>query len=211
MVSWCPQYMLGEVVINMTTIVGIVDEKDGTVWMGSDSQVTSGWVSQEMSSSKVFILNGRTQLLVGVAGMPRVAQILEHYIETPEHLQDAISDEKYIVQSIISLMRKALADHGVLETKEGVEDHKGEFMIGYRGKLYSVDGRFSVGHYADNFEAIGSGREFALAALDTALSEGATPKDAIYQALTTAAKFDLGTGGKLWLSRMDKQGVIAHE
>jgi ATP-dependent protease HslVU (ClpYQ) peptidase subunit len=95
----------------------------------------------------------------------------------------------YMVTQFIKCVRALLKDEGLAKIETNVEQG-GRFLVGYRGKLYSVASDYQVGHMSDEFDVIGSGNEFALAAMK-ALAD-LPPTKRIKKALEISAYFNMG-------------------
>ena len=144
--------------------------------MGADSGAVGSRFIRTTRLPKVF-RNG--PFLIGYVGSFRMGQVLEHHLVVPSH-PEGESDLTYLVTRFIEAVRGTLRDKGVM----AIERHKesgGQFLVGYRGRLYSISSDFHVGDMADGFDAIGSGAVIALGAM-MALG-GLPPRDRITRAL----------------------------
>ena len=65
----------------------------------------------------------------------------------------------------------------------------GQFLVGYKRRLYSVQSDFQVNEMADGFDAVGSGAEYALGAM-LAL-KGVPPVTRLKRALAISAHFNM--------------------
>lgn len=166
----------------MTCIVGIVDDH-GTVYMGGDSVAIAGYDVTIRRTPKIF---KKGNMLIGVAGYWRLAQVLQYLIELPEH-PEHISDEEYIVAYFVELLREALKVTGYARKDMEQEHHDSSVLIGYRGQLYEVEGNYQVMDAVKNYYAIGSGAPYALGSLYT--SEGREPLERVKAALEAAEYF----------------------
>lgn len=183
----------------MTCIVGI--ERDGVVIIGGDSAGTAGHIQRERADEKVFVLE---DFAFGFCGSYRTGQLLRHALTVPAY--DPRTDpERYLCGPFIDAVRQTLTDHGAMRTNHGVQELDGPFLVGWRGRLYAVDGDFQVARMADPYAVTGSGWQLALGALaamnDVLVTR--TPddeahrdtvarvlEDQVRQALAAAARFD---------------------
>lgn len=171
----------------MTTIAALID--GDTIYMASDSRTTRGW-SQYMDANQKIIRRG--EMLIGHSGAVRGAQIVEHTFQIPEHLE-GVPTERYMVASFIPALREAFKDQAYSQVDDNRESQDSQFLIAYRGALYTIESDFTALKERRNFYAIGSGSAYALGALQTTIGEPARAR--IERAVQTAISFDSGTGG----------------
>jgi len=167
----------------MTCVVAIVD-KTNNIHIGSDSLASDSHTQTVMTDSKIFMLG---EMIIGFAGSFRSAQLLRHAMALPGR-EESQEDMEYLVTSFLQSVRIAFMDGGILRTQEGVEEFDGEFIIGYRGKVYHLQGDFSLLHSIDDFMAIGEGGEAAGAVLyATKNMKNLKPTDRLTLALDAAS------------------------
>lgn len=170
----------------MTIIVGTI--QDGTVILGADSASSTADMVQLKAQSKVF---RKGAMLIGIAGNPRAGQLLNHTFEPPPH-PDHLDALAYLVGPWMNEVRDCFKAHGFSRSREGQETNAGfSMLLGYRGRLFVVYDDFQVFESVLSYQAIGSGRAYALGALMvlqycTAL----TPAERVQTALTVAAGFN---------------------
>jgi ATP-dependent protease HslVU (ClpYQ) peptidase subunit len=157
----------------------------GRIHIGVDSAAVSGWTRRETRLRKVF---RRGPLLLGYTTSFRMGQLLEHHLEVPPQAEGQ-SDMAYLVTEIVERVRVLLKEKGFAKI-EANNESGGQFLCGYRGRLYSIDSDFQVGEMADAYDAIGSGAEHALGAM-AALAK-LPPARRIRRALEVAAHFNMG-------------------
>lgn len=165
----------------MTCIVGIAD--GAKVWIGGDSAGVAGWKITERADTKVFT-NG--PMVFGFAGSFRIGQLLRHSLTIPKHYEGDV--DKWMCVDFINAVRSCLKDGGQARVDSGVEVG-GQFLVGYRGKLYQIDSDYQVGDPAPQYAAIGCGDEFALGSL-----YGSTGKPAARIRLALEAANHLSSG-----------------
>ncbi len=166
----------------MTCVVGLVDR--GRVYIGADSASVQGWVRRQTALCKVF-RNG--PFLIGYTTSFRMGQLLEHQLKVPPQRKEP--DQQYMVNQFVEAVRKLLKSQGFSKVESNNESG-GQFLVGYRGRLYSIQKDFQVGEMAEGLDAIGSGSDFALGAL-VALPK-LSPRRRIRRALEVAAHFNMG-------------------
>jgi ATP-dependent protease HslVU (ClpYQ) peptidase subunit len=181
----------------MTVIVGLVEEKkvkeiEGKkvkhqvvrkVWMGGDSMVTLGNRSVIRSTSKIY---KRGEFLIGSAGLASSAQVLAYGFTFPPIIegQDQIT---YLINEFSPAFRKYLKNLGLSKVKDNQERIPNNILIGFRGKVFSIDGALGVLECVDGYDAIGSGEEFALGVLHVLKDSKEKPEDIIKKSLEAAA------------------------
>lgn len=162
----------------MTCIVGVADGE--TVWMGGDSAGVAGWGVTVRADAKVFT-NG--PCVFGFTSSFRMGQLLRYRLQVPEQGRSENID-RFMVVSFIDAVRSCMEDGGWKHTQYGREEG-GQFLVGYRGRLYQIDSDFQVGIPTDQVAAIGCGEDLALGAMD-ALAD-LPPRKRIKRALAIAA------------------------
>jgi|MDTA01.1.fsa_nt_gb ATP-dependent protease HslVU (ClpYQ) peptidase subunit len=165
----------------MTCIVGLAH--GGKVYMGGDSASVQGWTRRQTALKKVF---RRGPFLIGYTSSFRMGQLLEHHLDVPKQ-KATESDMSYMVTGFIESTRKLLKEKGFTKVESNAESG-GQFLVGYRGSLYTIHRDFQVGQAADGLDAVGSGREYALGAMQ-ALSK-LPPARRIKKALEITAYFN---------------------
>lgn len=167
----------------MTCIVGVVD--GGRIYMGGDAASVQGWTRRQTKLRKVF---RRGPFLIGYTTSFRMGQLLEHQLKVGRQPADT-SVMGYMVNHFVEAVRQLLKERGFSKIESNNESG-GQFLVGYRGHLFSIDSDYQVGEMADGYDAVGSGSEFALGALQ-ALSD-APPRRRVKRALEVAAHFNMG-------------------
>lgn len=170
----------------MTCIVGI--REGGRVWIGGDSAGVGGLDMTVRADVKVF-QNG--PLLMGFTTSFRMGQLLRYSmsVPTPSEGEDVFA---FMVTKVVNSIRDCLKSGG-WASRDKDQEIGGHFLVGYRGRLFSIQGDYQVGERVDGFEACGCGESFALGSL--AETDGRPPADRIARALTTAERFSAGVRG----------------
>ncbi len=140
-------------------------------------------------------------MIFGFTSSFRMGQILRYSLSCPEQLASETDDYKFMCTMFIDAVRQCLKTGGYAKVKDG-EDHGGEFLVGYRGKLYHVHGDFQVGRSVRTFDACGCGEDYALGAL-WAGDVGQPPEERIRRALVAAANFSAGVAPPFFILRSD--------
>jgi len=170
----------------MTCIVGLAHR--GSVYIGGDSASVQGWTSRVTRLPKVF---RRGAFLIGYTTSFRMGQLLQHHLEVRPQRPDE-DDTEYLVVEVAERVRLLLKERGVAKVEANTESG-GQFLIGYRGRLFSVQQDFQVNEMADGYDAVGSGAEYALGALRAL--DRSPPLPRLRKALEISAHFNMGVSG----------------
>jgi hypothetical protein len=140
----------------MTCIAAIVE--DGKVWMSSDSAGVAGYDLMIRRDPKIYKVG---EFIFGFTSSFRMGQLLGYKFAPPEQSQkDTV--ERYINTAFIDSLRQTLKDGGFSNTTNGVES-AGEFLVGYRGRLFRICGDYQVGELLVNFDSVGAALRMRLA------------------------------------------------
>lgn len=140
----------------MTCIVGAVH--DGVVYIGGDSCASYPNISIDAGSTKVF---RRGEALIGVCGSYKVIDILTYLMPAlPDTLENP---EAYLRTNFMPNVYNALKKWSWNDD----EEYSFEFLLGFKGKLYTFTSEFSILNTPAFGFGIGSGGEVALGSLIT--------------------------------------------
>lgn len=172
----------------MTCIVAI--KHNGTIYMGADSagSEVGGIAIRTRSDEKVFVADG---FIIGFAGSFRLGQLLRYSLTVPEQSSKQ-DDMLFMVDTFIDSIRYMLREKGVLSKESETEYQCGEFIVGYRGNIYMIEGDFQVACPIEDYMAAGSGDQAALGALYATEDMGIEPENRIRIALEAAQEYSLG-------------------
>lgn len=177
----------------MTAIAGIADRKTGRVWLGADSLASGAYDAYNLAAPKVFRSG---PCLIGVAGSPRVAQIIQYHIgvrgvpSTKEAL-------KFMVTAFVPQLRETLATHGAKLRKDEVEEiADGSWaLVGLSGRIFAICSDFQVVERAEGLGAIGCGMQYLLGSLHETEGRKISPRQRIRKALSCAELYSNGVRG----------------
>jgi ATP-dependent protease HslVU (ClpYQ) peptidase subunit len=164
----------------MTCVIGLVQRK--RIYIGADSAAVGNRFIRTTNLPKVF---RKGPFLIGYCGSFRMGQVLEYCLEVPAQRKDE-PVTSFLVNGFIEGVRSALKAKGVAAVEQNKEKG-GQFLVGYKGRLYSVNSDFHVGDMLDEFDCIGSGAPVALGAMKAL--EGLGPKQRIERALEITAYY----------------------
>jgi ATP-dependent protease HslVU (ClpYQ) peptidase subunit len=171
----------------MTCIVGYVYKNE--VWMGGDSVAgnTSQYENMLIKNSKVFIKNN---MLFGYTSSFRLGDLLEHKLEIPKH-EKSFSVEKYMKTIFIDSVIKCMTDNKYAQIESNVANG-GIFMVGYKNRLFLIQGDFSIIEYLEPICSCGCGSQMAKASMKTLLkyNNKIEPKKLLTLALEITSEFN---------------------
>lgn len=178
----------------MTCVIGLVHRK--RIYMGADAAATGSRFIRTTNLPKIF-RNG--PCLIGYCGSFRMGQVLEHCLKIPTK-RNSQSTDTYMVTRFIDAVRTEFKTQGVTSVEQSREKG-GQFLVGYAGRLFSINSDFHVGDMSDGFDCIGSGAAVALGAMKAL--EGVPPRERIQRSLEIASyyvtdvagPFDIQTSG----------------
>ena len=171
----------------MTCIVGMV--KDNEVYIGGDSAGVQGGNVRIRQDSKVF-KNG--PMIFGCTSSFRMINLLKYKLRIPEQDKTYSSDYEYLCTAFIDEVIKCFKNNGYAKVDNN-QVEGGTFLLGYKGKLYSVDSDYQVTMCQDDYNACGCGIYYALGAMKTLERwdgfNDAPPESYIQEALIAAEYF----------------------
>lgn len=191
----------------MTTIIGI--QGDFFAVVCADSRVTEvdsdGTATQSMSLKEMgFKVAQNGRWLMGVAGDVRAINILTHAFNPPTppvNLRGRKLDH-FVTTKFIPSLRACFDSEGysnpLTEGSTHNAEHSSVIMAAVNGTIYVIDGDYSWLSDSFGVYAIGSGAQFALGSLATAIPTGGkvglrTAKQAALKAIAVAGRYDPGT------------------
>lgn len=165
----------------MTCIVGLVH--DGDVYIGGDSAGVAGLSLSIRADEKVF---GNGPFIMGFTTSFRMGQLLRYKFAPPAQTIHQ-NDMEYMVTSFIDSARQCFSQNGFGDKDATVG---GSYLVGYKGKLYTIESDHQVGIPSTPYDAVGCGSDLALGALYA--TEGLNPEIRINMALSAASTFSAG-------------------
>ena len=154
----------------MTCIVGI--EALGGVIMGADSGSfgAHGGITIELSQedSKIFHCG---DFLVGVAGSPRLSNVLRYCVPWPNVPKSILSDRdlfQWLVRTLVPIVRRTCENEKLELQRSSSDDHEddtGDILFGVAGRLYTLESDFHIERSASGYNAIGIAGAVAMGAL----------------------------------------------
>lgn len=170
----------------MTCIAAIAE--DGVVYMGADSAGVDGLFLHTRKDAKLCRVG---EFLFGCTTSFRMAQLVRYKFQPPTHHPDVAAD-LYMATDWIDALRNTFKSGGFAETKDGREVG-GEFLVGYRGRIFHIFSDYQVGENVLPFDACGCGDQLALGAMHANKHDG--PYARVKAALEAAEAFSAGVRG----------------
>jgi ATP-dependent protease HslVU (ClpYQ) peptidase subunit len=170
----------------MTAIVGLVHNR--TVYIGGDSAGASGWSLTVRADAKVFHNNG---YLFGFTTSFRMGQLIRYALKPPKPVGET---DRFMATTFIDAVRECLKEGGWAR-KDSDREEGGTFLVGVRGRLFTIYDDYQVAEAADGYAAVGCGDELALGALFATSGTRMAPQRRIELALRAAERFSAGVRG----------------
>jgi hypothetical protein len=153
--------------------------------------VDSGLSLAVRADTKVF-RNGK--YLFGFTTSFRMGQLIRHALEPPTPPKTPGQLDRFMSTTFIDAIRDCLKAGGWAR-RDNDREEGGTFLVGVRGRLYSVEEDFQVGQAADGYAAVGSGAAVALGALYASALMPMSPRRRVKVALRAAERFNAGVRG----------------
>jgi hypothetical protein len=136
------------------------------VYFGGDSAATGGDAIEIRRDSKVFI---RDQVLFGFQNSFRVGQLLRYSLVVPKRRR-GMDLNQYMCTTFVDAVYECMKAGRALGNDEEDEDapavlNSSQFLVGYGGRIFRIDGDFAVAEVGTLWDAIGSGGDSARGAL----------------------------------------------
>jgi len=170
----------------MTAIVGLA--RGGSVHIGGDSAGVAGLSLAVRADTKVF---RKGRYLFGFTTSFRMGQLIRYSLVLPAPKGDL---DAFMATAFIDALRGCLKDGGWAR-KDSEREEGGTFLVGVRGRLYTIYDDYQVAKAADGFAAVGCGDQIALGALYATAGTGMRPRARLKVALRAAERFSAGVRG----------------
>lgn len=176
----------------------IVAVKDGDhVVVGAESRVSMAWTRKYDGFAKAFKPADHTDMIWGVTGTVRSANILKtksEWISKDEQFlingNQKKYDEVYITSNIIPAMFRLFNNQDYIHEKEGIKNFPhSKFLLIYKDTISQIgsDGSVITGF---DYWAIGCAEDLALGSLEQTVGQPA--EERIRMAIKAAVKHDVG-------------------
>jgi ATP-dependent protease HslVU (ClpYQ) peptidase subunit len=162
--------------------------KENRVWIGGDSAGSDSSSICIRRDPKVF---KNSDFLIGYCGSFRLGQLVRYKFTPPDHSEKKDAFE-YMVTEFSESIRELAKEHGLSKVDDNVESlDTSSLLIGYRGRLFTLEEDFQIGEVETEYYAIGEGSDLALGSMYTTNKQkrGYTPRKRLELALEASAKF----------------------
>ena len=170
----------------MTCIIGCIDKKDNSVWIGADSLGSNGYIKSVESQPKVFRNDIFDNVIMGSTSTFRHIDLLKYsstLFEEIDKYKEVDIDHKYMVTKFIPKVIELFRD-GYISDK--TEEKNANFIVGVEDKLFEIQEDYSVLEPLDNFCAVGCGEDVAIGSMYTTRNMDMSVPDRIIEALKAA-------------------------
>lgn len=169
----------------MTCIIGLIH--DGKIWMGGDSAGASGGRLTVRRDPKIFIKDNK--MIMGFTSSFRMGELLQFGLHLPVHY---VETYEYMITDFVDAVRECLKRGGFSEKDKEVEKG-GEFLVGYKGRLFKISSDYQVEEAVLPYNACGSGEDTAMGVIYALKFLGSNnPEKMIRIALSAASEFCSG-------------------
>lgn len=177
----------------MTCVAAIA--KGGRVWMAADRYgVDSAFRKSDRADPKVFVKSATKGCPASVWGYTssfRMGQLLEHTLDMPT-LPQRMGVYQWSVVHLIPAIIRCL-ERGQWITKTSDQISGGQFLVGIRGEILTVETDFQVARTVVNYAAVGCGVDIAMGALYV-MAPFKSPVRCLRTAVRAASEFSAGVG-----------------
>lgn len=181
----------------MTCVVGYV-APDRSVSIGADSAGVAGLDLRIRRDPKVFHAG---PFLIGYTTSFRMGQLLRFALPMDE-LEDraarvANAEDagfRFMATHFVNAIRKVFKDGGFAR-KENEEESGGNFLVGFRGRLFEIFGDYQIALPTEPYSAAGCGADFALGAMAASNYDNLGALGIVNEALRVAEQFSAGVRG----------------
>lgn len=172
----------------MTCIIGLVE--NGKIYMGGDSAGVDDYMRIHIRKDpKVFI---KEDFIMGFTTSFRMGQILQHVFVPPtyEEEKDVFG---YMCRDFVSSLIDTFKGSGYAVVKDN-QVHGGCFLVGFKGRLFTIESDFQVAELIDKYTSVGCGMEFAAGAVRATydIDKDMDPVKRILTGLNAAQAFSAG-------------------
>lgn len=155
----------------MTVIIGYTNGKN--VWMTGDEAAAGDCMNEFVKHQKVFKSavylgpknHSRENILIGYAGSFRMGQLLQFKLESNRPTKN-MDVYEYLCTNFVDEIKELFEKNNFSKLVEN-EAIGGSFLIGVKGRLFTIQSDFSVLEYKEKFTSIGGGYQFAIASMET--------------------------------------------
>lgn len=147
-------------------------------------------------------------MIIGFSGSVRDLDLLTYAEKLIDKRDEPNIDHKYIVTKVIPNLINLFTNNSRNINDKGINGIESYFLLAYKDKMWLIESNYAVLDIVDNYNAIGSGVNFALGSLHTTEDMDLTPVEKIHMALQSASKFAVGVAPPFYIINTDNDEVI---
>ncbi len=190
----------------MTTLIAY--QHDDYCIIAADTQTTGYDMRADCSPMGKIAENGK--YLVSAAGLVRGMNLIQHAFNPPAPPRSKNLD-KFMVTQFVPNLRKTFGISGYDIKSEGYpSSFENDFIVAVNGTLYFIDEVYGLEKTKDKVYTTGTGAKLALGAAHAlGIDEADEYEEAIEileQAVKTAIRFDINSGGQVQIALQTKAG-----
>jgi len=191
----------------MTCVVGFI--ADDGIYIGADSAGTNSDLKQRTRLDKKVFING--EFIIGFTSSFRMGQLIQYKFTPPKYIFEMHGDVfQYMCTQFVDSLRQCLKDGGYAQNDKG-EECGGYFLVGFKGRLFSVQGDYQVAETVDNYDSCGCGEEFALGSLFLLSKSDDVAENIVKQALSSAEYFSAGVRGPFTILKLTTKELVKND
>jgi ATP-dependent protease HslVU (ClpYQ) peptidase subunit len=165
----------------------MVNKIDNNVIIGGDSAASAGSLINIRKDPKVF-KNG--EFIIGCTTSFRMMQLLR-YSFNPPNINDKELFE-YMVTDFVEEVRECFKRGGFEQKFTDGDEKGGQFLVGYKDRLFLIDNDYQVGENIDGIDALGCGQQYAFGALHVLKNVNISVNKKIKMALDASSYYSTG-------------------
>jgi len=184
-------------------VVGFVE--NGITYIGADS--LSSNLRTVRVDKKVFKLKDTKNAILGYTSSFRMGQLLMYANGLIDKRDEPNIDHEYLVTKFIPNIINLFESGGHSKNNNG-EKLGGEFLLGYKDKLFHIECDYQVGISAKNYDVCGCGEQYALGSLKTTENMNLSPFEKIHLALQAANEFSTGVSTPFYILNTNNDEIV---
>lgn len=166
----------------MTCIVGI--NTGSKIIIAGDRFLGDGFTCGKYHE-KVFAKDG---FIFGVAGSPRVHQLIKHKFVIPK-MNVGQEVDNYIYNDFTDAFIRLIRENNCAIQKDNIHSMDSHLLFGFKDKLYQMESNFQILSNCRGYDAIGSGCYHAMSSLYSTNDLNIVPEDRLKKAIICASEF----------------------
>ena len=192
----------------MTCVIGYLDKKNNTAYLGGDSLGSNGYSKILCNQRKVFHSKDTKNLIIGLSGSFNFQALeYEKLLDETALPKNEITKE-YLITKFVPNLKTIVNKYNANSTKDNLNSMKGSLLFGYKDKLFNIQCDYSLLESTNGFDAIGSGAEVAMGSLLTSCDMDISIINKITKALEAAEKHAVGVQRPFYIINTSTDDVV---